>query len=78
MNINPMFLIQLIKNGFNPQQLVMNVLKQQREKNPILDNAASLAQQGDVSALEILARNLAKQRGLDFDKEFSNFKQYLK
>lgn len=78
MNINPMQLLQLIKGGKNPQQIVMNVLQQQAQNNPILQNAANLAQNGNVSALQIIARNLAKQRGLDFDTEFANFKNYLK
>lgn len=72
--INPMQLIQLIKGGQNPQQLVMQVLKQQANNNPILNNAMNLAQQGNTSALQTLARNLAQQRGLDFDTEFANFK----
>ena len=42
MNINPMELIQLIKNGNNPQQVVMNVLQQQNYSNPILNNAILL------------------------------------
>ena len=74
MNVNPMQLIQLIKSGKNPQQLVMGILQQQGQQNPILNNAVNLAQKGNVSALEMLARNLASQRGLDFDKEFANFK----
>lgn len=74
MNVNPMQLIQLIKSGKNPQQLVMGILQQQGQQNPILNNAINLAQKGNVSALEMLARNLASQRGLDFDKEFANFK----
>jgi len=78
MNINPMQLIQLIKNGNNPQQLLMNILQQQGNNNPILQNAVNLAQNGDVSALEMIARNLAQQKGLDFDKEFANFKNQLK
>lgn len=78
MNINPMQLLQLIKNGKNPQQIIMNVLQQQGNNNPILQNAAGLAQNGNVSALETIARNLAQQRGLDFDTEFANFKNYLK
>ena len=78
MNINPMQLIQLIKSGQNPQQLVMNILQQKGNNNPILQNATNLAKNGDVSALEMLARNLAAQKGLDFDKEFSNFKNSLK
>ena len=68
MNVNPMQLIQLLKSGQNPQQLVMNILQQQGQNNPILDNAANLAQNGNMSSLETLARNLAAQRGLDFDK----------
>ncbi len=77
MNINPMQLIQMIKGGQNPQQLVMNILQQQGQNNPILNNAMNLAQGGQVSALQTLARNLAAQRGLDFDKEFANFKNQL-
>ena len=77
MNINPMQLIQMIKGGQNPQQLVMSLL-QQNQNNPILQNATNLANNGNISALEILARNLAQQRGLDFDKEFSNFQNYFK
>jgi hypothetical protein len=37
----------------------------------------NLAQNGNVSALEMIARNLAQQKGLDFDTEFANFKNYL-
>lgn len=77
MNINPIQLIQMIKGGKNPQQLVMNILQQQGQNNPVLSNAMNLAQNGNASALEVLARNLAAQRGIDFDKEFENFKKQL-
>ena len=75
MNVNPFQLIQMIKSGQNPQQLVMNILQQQSQKNPILNNAMNLAQGGNAQGLEMLARNLAAQRGLDFDTEFANFKK---
>ena len=78
MNVNPIQLLQLIKNGKNPQQVLMSVLQQQGNNNPILKNAIDLAQGGNVSALENIARNLAQQKGLDFDTEFANFKNYLK
>lgn len=68
MNINPMQLIQLIKNGNNPQQLIMNILQQQGGGNPILNNAMNLAQKGNSAGLEMIARNIAQQKGLDFDK----------
>lgn len=78
MNVNPMMLIQMIKNGNNPQQLLMSILKNQSSNNPILNNAVNLAQKGNMSGLEMVARNLAAQRGLDFDKEFTEFKNQLK
>ena len=78
MNVNPMQLIQLIKSGKNPQQLIMNILQQPGNNNPILQNAAGLAQKGNVSALQMIARNLAQQKGLDFDTEFNNFQNSLK
>jgi hypothetical protein len=51
MNVNPMQLIQLIKNGRNPQQLLMEIMNQQGNQNPIFQNAMNLAQNGNVSAL---------------------------
>ena len=78
MNVNPMQLIQMIKGGQNPQQLVMNILQQQSQNNPILNNAMNLAKNGNQSALETLARNLAEQKGLDFDKQFGNFKNQFR
>lgn len=75
MNINPIQLIQMMKNGQNPQQLLMNILQQNANNNPILQNAMNLAQNGDTAALEMIARNLAQQRGLNFDEEFAKFKQ---
>lgn len=79
MNVNPFQLINLIKNGMNPQQLIMSLLSQNGgQNNPIINNAMGLAQKGDVSNLESIARNLAKQKGIDFDKQFSNFMNYFK
>lgn len=75
MNVNPMQLLQMIKGGQNPQQLVMSLIKQQN--SPVINNAVNLAQKGDMTALEMVARNLAQQRGLDFDKEFASFKNYI-
>lgn len=77
MNVNPMQLIQLIKNGRNPQQLLMTVLQQPGNNNPILNNAINLAKNGNISALEILARNLVQQKGLDFDQQFKKFQLRL-
>ena len=76
-SINPMQLIQLLRQGNNPQQLVMNIIKQRGVNNPILNNALQLAQQGNTGALEQIARNLSQQRGLDYDTEIANFRKYF-
>lgn len=51
MNVNPMQLIQMIKGGQNPQQLVMNILQQQSKNNPVLNNAMSMLQNKNTSGL---------------------------
>ena len=75
MNVNPIQLIQMLKSGQNPQQLIMNIFQQNVNSNPILQNAINLAQNGNTTALEMIARKLAQEKGLNYDKEFSNFEQ---
>ena len=77
MNVNPMQLIQMIKSGQNPQQLIMNILEQQMQNTPIGANLLSLAKQNRSADIEQIARNLCQQSGRDFDKEFNAFKQML-
>lgn len=76
MNVNPMQLIQLIKGGMNPQQLLASIL--QNNTNPIIQNAVNLAQNGNMPALEQLARNLAQQRGLNYDEQLAKLKNSLR
>lgn len=73
--MNPMQIIQMIKNGSNPQQLIMSFLQQQN--NPMANNLLQMAQNGNTSGIEQIARNICAQKGLDFDKEFNSFKQQL-
>lgn len=75
MQMNPMQIIQMIKNGSNPQQLIMSFLQQQN--NPMANNLLQMAQNGNTSGIEQIARNICAQKGLDFDKEFNSFKQQL-
>ena len=75
MQINPMQVIQMIRSGSNPQQLMMSFLQQQN--NPIANNLLQMAQNGNINGIEQIARNMCAQKGLDFDKEFSSFKQQL-
>jgi len=73
--MNPMNIIkQYISQGFTPQ----NILNKLNINNPILSNVISMAQKGDIKGVENFARNICKQKGLDFDTEFDKFKNTLK
>lgn len=78
MGFNFMDLIQLIRGGQNPQQLAMNIISQQGNNNPIVQNALGFANNGDINALLNLAKNLSAQKGLDFNQEFTNFVNSLR
>lgn len=75
--MNPMQLIQMIKNGGNPQQLALSMLEQNAGSNPVINNLLNLAKEGKTSEIEDIARNMFKEQGKDFDKEFNSFKQSL-
>lgn len=75
--VNPMQLIQAIKNGQNPQQLLLGIIQNQMGNTPIGKNLINLAQQGKTADIEAIVRNLAAQQGMDFDREFSEFKKTL-
>ena len=66
--------INMVKNN-NPEQMVMSMLEQSTSTNPIARNILSLVQQGDYQQIEQIVRNMAREKGIDFDKEFNNFKQ---
>lgn len=76
-NVNPMQLVQMIKSGKNPQELMMSVLQQKTENNPLYQNLYNLAQNGKGNEIETIARTIFAEKGLDFDKEFNSFRQTL-
>ena len=71
--MNPMQFLRGIKN---PQQFVINMLGQ----NQTLMGAQlmNLAKTGDKTQIENFARNICKEKGIDFDKEFTNFMNNFK
>lgn len=75
--VNPSQLIQMIKSGYNPQQLMMSVLEGRISETPMGANLLTLAKNGNQKGIEEIARNMSVQRGIDFDKEFTAFKQML-
>lgn len=77
MQVDYMKLLQAIRNGANPQQLVMEVLEGQMASTPMGKNLLQLVKENKTSEIEKIARNICEQNGIDFDKEFSSFKQSL-
>lgn len=68
----------MIKQGYRPEQIMMNVLETRMKGTPMGDNLINLARSGNTKEIEQIARNYAAQRGMDFDKEFAAFRQQYK
>ena len=73
-NVDPRRLIQMIRQGQNPQQLMLSVLEG-NAGSPMGRNLLNLARKGQTAEIEKIARNLCKERGMDFDQEFMKVRQ---
>lgn len=60
----------------NPQSIINKIITQ--NSNPVINNLIKMAQKGDVKGVENFARNLFKEKGRNFDKEFAEFKNNFK
>lgn len=75
---NPLNTIKnYIKQQGNPRDLLINFMTQ-NNTNPMINNLINMAQKGDSKGVENFARNLFKEQGRDFDKEFSDFMKNFK
>jgi hypothetical protein len=60
----------------NPREILANFMS--KNQNPMFNNLINMAQKGDNKGVENFARNLFKERGRDFDKEFAEFMGKMK
>lgn len=74
--VDPNRLVQMIKQGQNPQQLLLSVLEG-HAGTPMGANLLNLARNGRTSEIEKIARNMCKERGMDFDQEFTKFRRMI-
>lgn len=75
---NMMNFFNIMKNG-NPQEYVINVLQENMSRgNPIAGNLINMINSGDTKGIEQVARNMTREKGIDFDKEFNSFKQMFR
>lgn len=70
-NVN---LVKQFMESKNPQQMIKSYIG----NNPLLNNLVNMAQKGDKESVETFARNLYKENGKDFDKEFAEFMNNFK
>ena len=76
-NVNPVDLIQRIRAGANPQQLMISILEDNMKDTPMGENLLLLAKEGKSADIEKIVRNMFEQNNLDFDQEFMTFKQNM-
>ena len=76
MNVNPEMVqfINAMKNG-NPEQTMMSILERSAQGNPLMGNILTMARNRDAKGIENMARNIAREKGIDYDREFNSFKQ---
>ncbi len=75
--MNPIEIIKgFMSKGVNPQQIIANMIN--KDSNPMMQNLMKMAQNGNTQEVENFARNICKERGIDFEKEFSNFMKQIR
>lgn len=73
--MNPIQILQsFIAKGLSPQRIV----EQMMGDNPMISNLIKMASSGNTSGVEDFARNMFKEKGRNFDKEFSEFRSKFK
>ena len=69
--MNPMQILQsFISKGLSPQKIAEQMIG----NNPVMANLVKMANAGDTDGVKKVARNIFKEKGRDFDKEFLEFK----
>ena len=77
---NPQQVLNLLSGLRNqdPSAFVQNmVMEAASQGNTVMQNLAALIQSGDTNQIETVVRNIARERGVDYDKEFKAFRQML-
>ena len=73
--MNPLNMLrQYLMQGLTPQ----NILSKLNINNPLLNDIINMARNGDANGVETFARNVCKQRGINFDTAYSKFRSSIK
>lgn len=73
--MNPMSMLKVLMGKQTPQETIMQMMG---NDNPMVNNLLKMAKNGDKKGVENFARNMCKEKGIDFDKEFDKFMKEIK
>ena len=72
--MNPIEILKgFMGKGGNPQQLLQKAMGMNGNNNPMIANLMNLAKSGNKEQVEQFARNVCKERNINFDEEFPKF-----
>ena len=74
--MNPLNMIKGMMGISNPKDMAMKMLK--NNTNPIFNNLMQMMEKGDDKGIEQFARNVFKEKNIDFDKQFGEFMNNFK
>lgn len=73
---NPINMIKAMMGKMSPKDIAISMLK--NNSNPMLSNLIDMANKGDTKGIEEFARNICKEKNIDFDKDFTDFMNNFK
>lgn len=74
--MNPINMLKGMMGISNPKDMAMKMLK--NNTNPIFANLTQMMEKGDDKGIEQFARNICKEKNIDFDKQFGEFMNNFK
>lgn len=74
--MNPINMLKGMMGISNPKDMAMKMLK--NNTNPIFANLTQMMEKGDNKGIEQFARNICKEKNIDFDKQFGEFMNNFK
>ena len=73
---NPINMIKTMMGKMSPKDMAISMLK--NNSNPMLSNLIDMVNKGDTKGIEEFARNICKEKNIDFDKDFTDFMNNFK
>ena len=73
---NPINILKAMMGKMSPKDMAMSMLK--NNSNPVCSNLIDMMNKHDEKGIEEFARNICKEKNIDFDKDFADFMNSFK